>query len=214
MDKFFAVDGPLMTFLNKFGQLIMLTFVWLLCCIPVVTIVGSSNSFYYAVIKSVRREVGYPIREFFKNFKRTLKDGLIFNVILILWAVLLWFNLQIITHTQITAVRVLYIIYFIIIALTVAWVVYLLPVLSRFDVPRLKMAKMSLMMIFLQPLKTVILVAVPVAVVALAIYKLPVACLAFIPGVWVYMSTWLIEPVLKRFMGKPSDDSKKEWYDE
>jgi len=214
MDKFFAVDGPLMNFLTKFGQLVILTVVWAVCCIPVVTIVGSSNSFYYAVIKTVRREVGYPVREFFKNFRRTLRDGLIFNVILILWAALLWFNLQIITNTEIAAIRVLYLVYFIVIALSVAWVVYLLPVLSRFNVGRFKMAKMALTMIFLQPIKTVILIAVPAGLVWLTLNYVPVACLAFIPGVWVYLSTWLIEPVLKRFMGKPKDDSNKEWYDE
>ena len=67
------VDGPVVTFLTKTGELILLGLVWLLTSFPVLTIGTSTIALYHAIVKSVRHERGYPVREYFKAFRQHLK---------------------------------------------------------------------------------------------------------------------------------------------
>lgn len=215
MEKFFAVDGPFMTFLTKFGQLVILSLVWALCSLPVVTIVGAGSSFYYAVAKSIRHDVGYPVREFFRNFKRAFKCSLVFNIILIAAGVLIWFNTGVVLTGQWDELKPLYLIYIVVSVIAFAWVIYLMAVISRFDVGKVRMAKMALKMIFLQPVRSLLLAAVPVGLAWVAFFYLPIPCSVFLPGLWVYASTYLVEPALKRYMPKfEGPEEEKEWFDE
>lgn len=214
MERFFGVDGPVMNFLMKFGQLVMLTVVWMICCIPVITAGSATSAFYYAVIKSVRRDVGYPVKEFFRSFKRTLKDGIFFTVFYLLWAVLVYVNVQYLANVPGGAGHLFMVIaYIVLVALSAGLACYLFPALSRFDVKRGRLVKMAAYMMLSRLPITMILAVVPVVLVWLCFYYLPVACVLFIPGVWCYCSTFLVEPALKKFMPAP-EDGKKEWYDE
>ena len=74
MGGFFSSDGPLYQFLDKVGHLVLLNIIWLLCCLPVATIIPATTAFYYATIKSVRRGHGYAFKEFFRYiwYQRTI----------------------------------------------------------------------------------------------------------------------------------------------
>lgn len=61
----FSSDGKVVGLLNKSGEIILLNMAFLLCCLPVVTVGPALASLYYATMKSIRRERGYPVREFF-----------------------------------------------------------------------------------------------------------------------------------------------------
>lgn len=78
--KLFSWDGRFMELMNGFGELVMLSVVFLICCIPVVTIGSAVTSLYYAVIKSVRRGRGTPLGEFFSSMRRTLVKGIIITL--------------------------------------------------------------------------------------------------------------------------------------
>ena len=48
--KFFSWDGRFMELINGFGELVMLSVAFLICCIPVVTIGPAMTSLYYACL--------------------------------------------------------------------------------------------------------------------------------------------------------------------
>lgn len=214
MERFFGADGLLVNFLTKFGQLVMLTVVWIICCIPIITIGPAVSALYYAVMKSVRKDVGYPVKEFFRSFKRTLRDGIIFTVIYLLWAVLVYVNVQYLANVP-GGMSHLFMIYayIVLVALSAGLACYLFPALSRFNVNRSRLVKMALYMTLSRFPLTVVLVAVPIGLVWLCLYHLPAACLLFVPGVWCYISTFLVEPALKKFIPEP-ENGEKAWYDE
>ena len=64
MGQLFSTDGIIYRFLNKTGNIILATILWLAGCIPVVTIGASTAAFYYVMVKSVRKDVGYVHSEF------------------------------------------------------------------------------------------------------------------------------------------------------
>lgn len=73
--SFFNLDSPVMRFLTKVADLIILNILFLICCIPIVTIGAASTALYTVTMKSVRDEESYVIRSYFKAFKDNFKIG-------------------------------------------------------------------------------------------------------------------------------------------
>ena len=75
MGKFFDLDSPLMTGLNKFADLIILNLLTIVCCIPVFTIGASITALHFVCLKMVRDEETYIIKSFFKSFRQNFKQA-------------------------------------------------------------------------------------------------------------------------------------------
>ncbi len=59
------------------GDLAVLSLLWLVCSIPVVTLGAASAALYDAVVHTLRRKDEMPIPRFFSTLKRDLKQGII-----------------------------------------------------------------------------------------------------------------------------------------
>ena len=75
MGNLFNMDNAFFSFISKVCDIMILSTVWILLCIPIITIGPASTALYYAVVKVVRRERGYLLREFFRSFKMNFKRG-------------------------------------------------------------------------------------------------------------------------------------------
>lgn len=69
------IDGPLVTFLSKMADMMWLTILTMICCIPIVTVGASLTAMHYVIIKMVRNEDGYVTKSFFKAFKENFKQS-------------------------------------------------------------------------------------------------------------------------------------------
>ena len=77
MGKFFDLDSPLMRFLSKLADLMILNIVFLITCIPVVTIGAAWTSLYYVTLKMVRDEEGTIVRSYFHSFRQNFRQATI-----------------------------------------------------------------------------------------------------------------------------------------
>ena len=68
MSKIFDIDSPFMRALTRVADLMILNFLMLLCCIPVITAGAGFTGMHYVLLKMVRNEEGYIARGFFKKF--------------------------------------------------------------------------------------------------------------------------------------------------
>ena len=68
MGRIFDMDSPVMRFLGRLADLMILNLVTLLCCLPVVTIGASLTAMHYVLLKMVRNEESYIVRSFFKSY--------------------------------------------------------------------------------------------------------------------------------------------------
>lgn len=199
-----------MSFLNKTGEIILVNIVFLLCCIPVVTIGSALTSFYYATIKSIRRERGGPVKEFFHSMKRTLGKGILLTVGILLWFALLCCG-RWMAHAEDT-VTFTEVLYDVAIVVSGCILIYLFPVFSRFEMRVTKMIQLSFVMSIRFFPVTVIVAAGSVLIGWLLIFKLPIACILVVPGIWCYLVTFLMEKALLHYMpeAKPGEE---QWYD-
>lgn len=210
---FFSYDGKLMGVLNKLGEIILLNIVFILCCVPVVTAGSALTSFYYAMMKSVRRERGGPVREFMNSMKRTFARGLLFTIGIIVWMALLFLGWQMARTNAAGSVTFSLVLYDAAILISVCILIYLFPVLSRFEMKPMQIIKLSFVMCIRFLPVTAAVAAGSATVGWLVIRKLPMACILIVPGIWCYAVTFLMEKALRHYMpaAKPGEE---QWYDE
>ena len=68
--RFNMMDNVVVRALSKLGDMICLNVMWLVCCIPVVTIGASTTALYTVMLKLVKNEEGYVFRGFLQRAER------------------------------------------------------------------------------------------------------------------------------------------------
>lgn len=75
MNRLFSLDNPFMQFLSKVCDLLILNVIFILSCIPFITIGASLAALNSISLKLVRREDPYIVKGFFKEFASNFKQG-------------------------------------------------------------------------------------------------------------------------------------------
>lgn len=97
MRRFFDFDGPLFTFLTRLFDIMWLNLLYIICCIPVVTIGAATTALYYTTLKMAKNEDGYNTRDFFKSFVLNLRQGTIIWVIFLAIIAIIGMDVKVVT---------------------------------------------------------------------------------------------------------------------
>lgn len=73
--RFFVIDSPVMRFLARIGDLIILNLIFVISCIPVITVGTALSALYSVAMRLVRGEEPSVIREYFKAYRMNFKEG-------------------------------------------------------------------------------------------------------------------------------------------
>lgn len=84
MGKLFDLDSPVMRFLSRVADLMILNILVLVTSIPVITIGASFTAMHYVLIKMVRNEETYIVKMYFKSFKENFVQSTIEWIIIML----------------------------------------------------------------------------------------------------------------------------------
>ncbi|QHQ61834.1 DUF624 domain-containing protein [Anaerocolumna sedimenticola] len=214
MGNFFNMDNGFFTALGKFVDLIIISLVWLILCIPVITIGPATTSLYYAVVKVIRRERGYLVREFFHSFKTNFKTGLVAGVILTILFIVLAFDRRFATTMTGKQSFILLSVFNAMIFLLICVALYIFPLLSRFTMGIRQLFKTAVFMA-MKHLPTTILLIIIFAAISLGTYIMPIAIL-ITPALCILLMSFLLERVFKKYMPEKSDEAESsgrdEWY--
>lgn len=212
MGNFLNMENPFFQFMNKVGNMILVTGLWLLGCIPIITIGTSTAAMYYATSKSVRREVGYVSREFWKAYKMNLKNGIILTLGLLAIAAFLILDRLYVHNADTTVGGLMIMVYNFMILLCMSVTLYLFPNLSRFTMGKKDLIKLSFFMVFRHLPTTLALLAICILGI-IGVYLIPVLII-LIPGLVCYVDSFLIDRVMLKYMPKPEEGSEEaeKWY--
>lgn len=201
MGKLFNMDSPVMRFLGRMGDLMILNLLVTLCAIPIVTIGASVTAMHYVALKLVRGEEGYITKDFFKSFKMNFKQATIIWLIMLLFLAVFGLDYYIVMFSGVAFPQGLHTV---LVAVTVIFFVisgYIFPVLSRFDNSvRSTMKNGCIMSIMAIPkaIAMAIFALAPVYVLFMAPRAIPLVLLFgwALPG---YMSALLYSGTFKKF---------------
>ena len=129
----FNYNNPVIVFLVKIANMIIVSLYWVVCCLPVFTIMPACAALYHTVNKVV---FGNGVtREFFKSFKSALKPGVLLSVLTVVVGGLVAFGVY--TGSQIWDAGIFGAIYMaagvLIAFVLLTTLVYTAPALSRFE---------------------------------------------------------------------------------
>lgn len=212
MNKIFGQETVFFRIMNQVGNVIIVTMLWLLGCLPVVTIGVSSIAMYYTMVKSVRRGEGYVTREFFGAYRRNLKSGVLMTVVLFLLGAVLVVDRMYMDQVPTAAGAAFSLGYTLLTLVFFGLILYLFPVMSRFTMKPWECFKLAFLMVFRHLPSTVLFLAIAIAGVCLTVL-IPAPMLFVVPGACCMAESFLMERLLKKYMAKPQTEEEAEkWY--
>ncbi len=219
MKNFFNMDNSVFTALGKLCDMLFLSVVFVLVCIPVITIGPANTALYYATVKVIRRERGYLFREFFKSFKLNFKRGAIIGVGLTIMFVVLAFDLLAAwatSNSEGSSNSIFFGIFLAFTFLLLCFSLYVFPLLSRFDMTVMQIIKASMFM-SMRHLPFTILMALILIASIVGVFFMPML-IFIVPSSVAFVNSFFMERILKKYMPKAEDTeentSKDEWYNE
>ena len=142
----FKIDGPLYRFLDRVTNLIFLNLIFIVCCLPIVTIGPALTALYYVTLKIQRGEDPAIFKTFFHSFRANFKQGLALGVSALLIAALLIFDLNALTSVVDIPAAIAQILIFLSVFLLIAMALvalYVFAVLAQFDNTTFQLVKWS-----------------------------------------------------------------------
>jgi uncharacterized membrane protein YesL len=196
------------------ADLIILNFVTIICCLPVITIGASVTAMHYVALKIVRNEECYIVRAFFKSFKQNFKQATLMWLIMLLFIVIYVLDFFVLRYSTVVLpdwVRVL------LLAVGVVAVFatkHAFPLLAKFENTIGRTFKNSLLVGVMILPKTVLMMVMSVVPLAVAIYfpaAMPVVIMFGVSGPALF-DAWLYNKTFKKF--EPAEEaivSDEEW---
>ena len=215
MGNLFNMDNAFFRFMGKLFDVVALNLVFIIVCIPIVTIGPAISALYYASVKSIRRDRSYPIKEFFKAFKRDFKQSFIVGLILVLAAAIIYVDIRFVVDyikNDFTAMRYVYLV----IGLVISFIsVYIFPLISRFSLKISGLFRLSFYLAIRHLLTTIVSIILLFGGFVLVYISAGLALL-FVPVLVNLLISIMMEKVLVKCMTMVQTDedneNKDQWY--
>lgn len=216
LEAIFNPENTVFSVINKILDLMVLSLAWVLCCIPVVTAGAASTALYYAVVKSVRRQRSYPLREFWKSFRANLKKGIVIQLIWMMFAAMMLVSdvplLAALLGGKGIQDRVLLALLAVKAVFLAGMPCWLYPLLSRFEERLLKLAEAALyLMVRCFPV-TLLSVILLLGAALLLVWEPLLA--AAVPGLTALLLSFFLEPFLRKLIRREETarEDADAWY--
>lgn len=131
--RFNITDNVIVRALNKICDMVCLNVLWLVCCIPIVTIGASTTALYAIMLKMVRNEEGYIFRGFFKAFKANFKQSTIIWLVILLLGIVCWLDFRVAGVIPGTAGLVMRSIFILAGFILISFTNYIFPLTARYE---------------------------------------------------------------------------------
>lgn len=197
----FKLDSPLMNFLNKVCDVMIINILVLVCSIPIFTMGAAITSAYYMCYKMIKNEEGYLVRGFFKAFKENFKQSTIIWLIMLLITAILVGDYKIILESGMEFAQWIRIALLTVTGILALGATFILPVQARFSNTVINTMKNGFLMA-LSHLPSALLFLVSFAVPIALIYFVPqaapaIALLAF--GALPYAKSFLFLKIFRKY---------------
>lgn len=195
----FKYNGPFFTVLSRILDIIILNVVWMVCCIPIITI-GPATCALYGVFFKIKEKKDYNVfTQFFLEFKNNLKQGLLCSLVLLAVAAVLYMDYRVVFFDETFSLTFMQGLFWVVLIVATAYFSWLFPLIAKFDNSFRGMLKNARIMMLRH---------LPVTVVVTALHILPWFLLIFAPALtlekmllfWLFMGFALIAYVNSLFL--------------
>ena len=193
------------------GQLVIASIFWSICSLPIFTIGAASSALYYCVVKTVRRENGNVLLDFFRVFKESFWQALPFTMTLLTYftviALITVQHFRIIGESKIDS---FFIICFGFSVIGIWFTVYAFPSISRFYHKGFRLFRFILYISVKHIVATLLIIAFFLTSVLICISS--GTFLIIVPGLYSLCISYLLEPIFRDCSNDPNSYNYKAWY--
>ena len=196
MNKFTVPQRSVAEWLCKIGTFFGLSLCWLLCCVPVITIIPAGVALYDTVVHSLLGKDEHPFRRFFKDFKSELLRGIGLTLIWLVIGVVyfLGFRFLSLAGENNTVLRICSMFYAGTLLVPLSMLSWLIPLESRFALGFGGLHKMAMMLSLVKLPRTAASIGMLIASVAI-IFIVPVM-MVLLPAIYATLQAVVIENTL------------------
>lgn len=205
MGKLFDMESPVMRFLGRVGDLLILNIMVMICCIPIITVGAAYTAMHYVLLKIVRGEEGYLVKGFFKSFVRNFKQATLLWLLMLLVIGIFAGDIFIFSYSGVVFSRVVVIAVMAVAAILLLVSIYIFPVLARFDNTIKNTLRNAALLAFINFPKTILMAV---------FYALPLVIGYFSPYSYIYLfmfgislpaygAAWLYSGIFKKYEPEP-----------
>lgn len=201
MGKFFDMDSPVMRFLNRVADLLILNILMMICCIPVITVGAAFTAMHYVILKMIRGEEGYLIKGFFKSFAQNFKQATLIWLLMLLVIGIYIGDSLIFSYSGIAFPKPLVITVIAVGVVMLMVAMYIFPLLARFDNTVRNTIRNAALLSFANLPKTLLMAlfyALPYIIGYFSAYSY-VFIFMFGISVPAYGAAWLYSNIFKKF---------------
>ena len=191
--------------MSKLGDIIMLNILWLVCCIPIITIGPSTTALYYVMLKRVRDEEGNIFQQFFRSFKLNFKQGAIVGIIMTVCGFLFLFDVMFYREAKGTVSDLFWFVSMIIFFVYLMVTIYIFPLIAKFENTVKNFFMFSFVMAVRHFGKTLIMALVTAGMIFLMYFVYPPLIFMFM-GVISYVNSKFLVGIFDMYI----PDDKKE----
>lgn len=210
MNNLFNLDSGVMGALSKLADIAIVSVLWLVFSLPIVTIGASTTALYYTCVKVIRRGRSYVWQSFWKSFKENFGEATILWLFILGFSSVLGLNIHFTLQMTGTFGGILRGVYFLMGILLIIATIYIFPVLSRFSMNKSSIIKMAFLLSIKHLPFTLLMTVIVIGMVVLN-YIIPV--LIFVsPAVTILLCSLPMERILKLYIESSEDETIDEWY--
>ncbi|MGP4041101.1 YesL family protein [Gracilibacillus sp. D59] len=168
-------NNKLYTFTEGLSNLIILNFLWIISCIPIITIFPATSSMF-SVIRKWKMDEGVTniTRNFFRHFKQNFTQSFVIGIIWFIFAVILYLDYYFMSQS-LSGINILLSGLLILVSLLfLAVTAYIFPVLSHYQVT-IKYAIKNSFLFSIAYFPTTIVIIINFALLVIILYIFPVS---------------------------------------
>ncbi len=218
--KLLDPDSPIMSFLARVADLVILNVLWLLCCLPVVTAGASTTAMYHVVRHLQEESISSVTRDFFRSFKSDFRQATPVYLLLLIPTAAVVMNAWILSAQSSDIVPVYVRAIWMVSALMLTFVVsFVYPVMAYFDDTVWKTLRTAAVLAVAKLPRTVLISAINLLPIIMLFVSLPfflrssIFWLLIGGSLTAYLNMLILRPVFKKIIderpGADAPDSEK-----
>ena len=214
--KFFSYDSPFGRLFLKISHACCLNFLWLVCCLPIVTIGASTTALYYTSFKIAKDEGSSITVMFFRSFKQNFKQATVIWLIMLVAGLIIIADAILLYRLRVTSAGVVAVLWTLLLACVFACMLvyvivltYIFPLLSIASNTTANMFKNAFLIGTHYLFVTILVVFVHYAMFFLVV-NVFTPLIVFGEGLCAVVSAHILLKIFRPLLYDPNDPERKE----
>ncbi len=195
-------------FMTRVADCMILSALWFITSLPLVTFGAASTALYYCIIKVVRRDEGAVVKDYFRAFRCNFRQSILVSVVALAAGLVVTvlgtgaYALRQNTQTLSTV----YFVYLLLTVFGIGWLHYVTAYIARFDAPLMTVLKNSLAICLLHIPHTILLAAAFATTVLGLVLTLPASAMGIflVPALYALIASFLLERIFRKYLPEES----------